>query len=115
MTAEAITYGALRPLAAGRVFPDVAPPKTPTPWIVYQAIGGQAFPTLDGSTPTTNNARMQVTVYSATRAEAVALMQDVVAALVNPTVKAVPIGAPVSSFEPDTQLRGSSLDFSITY
>jgi hypothetical protein len=115
MTVEAIVYGALQALAAGSVFPDVAPAATPAPWITYQAVGGQAFPSLDSTTPVLRNQRVQVTVWSKTRANAADLMEQVFEALVNPAVKAVPIGAPVSTFEKDTLLYGSTLDFSITY
>jgi hypothetical protein len=115
MTVEAIVYAALSALASGQVFPDIAPAKTPAPWITYQAVGGQAFPMLDASTPITRNARVQVNVWAKTRAQAAELMEQAFQALANPVVKAVPIGAPVSTFEPDTLLYGASLDFSITF
>ena len=113
-TAEEIVYGALASLADGNVFPDLAPPGTPAPWITYLAVGGIDHSTLDDSAATLN-ARMQVDVWSHSRAETTALMAAVRTALKTPPVRAVPIGAPVSSFEPDTLLYGSRLDFSITY
>jgi hypothetical protein len=58
---------------------------------------------------------MQITVWSKTRAQSLSIMEQAFQALVNPAVKAVPIGAPVSTFEADTLLYGSRLDFSITY
>lgn len=115
MTAEAIVYAALEALASGNVYPDVAPAATPAPWITYQAAGGQSFATVDAETPTTRNARMQITVWSKTRSQTASIMEQAFQALVNPAVKAVPIGAPVSTFEADTLLYGSTLDFSITY
>ncbi|CAB3795509.1 DUF3168 domain-containing protein [Pararobbsia alpina] len=115
MTAEAIVYAALETLANGQVFPDVAPAKTPAPWITYQAVGGQAFNTVDGETPALRNARMQISVYATTRLGAALIMEQAFQALVNPAVKAVPIGGPVSGFEKDTLLYASTLDFSITY
>jgi hypothetical protein len=122
MSAESITYGALSALAGGKVFPDIAPVDDPdtglpvvAPWITYQSVGGQAFNTVDSATPGLRNSRMQVTVWAKTRAQAASIMEQAFQALVNPAVKAVPIGAPVSTFEPDTLLYGSSLDFSITY
>jgi hypothetical protein len=114
MTAEAIVAGALVSLAGGNVYPDVAPAKTPAPWITYQAVGGQDFTNLD-NTSTPLNCRMQVTVWSTTRAEAADVMSQVRAALVSSTVQAIPIGGPVSTFEADTLLYGSTLDFSIFY
>lgn len=115
MTAEAIVYTALSTLANGQVYPDVAPANTTAPWVTFQAAGGQSFPTVDGATPSTRNARMQIAVWSRSRLEAASIMEQVFQALVNPTVKSVPIGAPVSVFEKDTLLYGSRLDFSITY
>jgi hypothetical protein len=115
MQAEAIVYGALSALAGGNVYPDLAPAATPAPWITYQAVGGQTFVTLDADTPSTRNSRMQVTVWAKTRSQAASIMEQAFDALVNPAVKAVPIGAPVSTFEADTLLYGSRLDFSITY
>lgn len=115
MTAEAIVVAALSALASGQVFPDVAPANTTAPWITFQAAGGQAFNTVDGATPCVRNSRMQVSVWSRSRLEAAELMEQAFQALVNPTVKAVPIGAPVSVFEKDTLLYGSRLDFSLNY
>jgi hypothetical protein len=117
-TVESIVYGALSSLAGGDVFPDVAPSgqaQTGRPWVAYQAVGGQSFATVDSATPTLRNARVQVSVYAHTRKEAAELMEQCFQALANPTVRAVPIGAPVSTFEADTLLYGSSLDFSVTY
>lgn len=117
-TVESIVYGALSPLAGGNVFPDVAPSgfsEGGNPWITYQALGGQAFATIDAATPVLRNARVQVSVWAYTRKQAAELMEQCFQALANPTVRAVPIGAPVSTFEADTLLYGSSLDFSINY
>lgn len=120
--AELIVYGALSALASGKVFPDIAPVNDPVtglpvvaPWITYQSVGGQSFSTIDSVTPVTRNSRVQVTVWAKTRSQAASIMEQAFQALVNPVVKAVPIGAPVSTFEPDTLLYGSSLDFSVTY
>lgn len=113
-TAEEIVYGALASLADGNVFPDLAPPGTPAPWITYLAAGGVDHTTLD-DTESTLNARVQIDVWTHSRADTAALMAQVRTALKSPPVRAVPIGAPVSSFESDTLLYGSRLDFSITY
>jgi len=112
---ESTVYKALAPLASGQVFPDVAPAKTPAPWITYQAVGGQDFTGLDNELADVENARVQISVWAKTRKEAAQLMRQVKQSLVNPRIKAVPIGGPVSSFESDTLLYGASLDFSITY
>lgn len=117
-TVESIVYGALSPLAGGNVFPDVAPSgfsQGGQPWVTYQSVGGQSFATVDAATPVLRNARVQVSVWAYTRKQAAELMEQCFQALANPTVRAVPIGAPVSTFEADTLLYGSYLDFSITY
>jgi hypothetical protein len=115
MSAESICYAALSTLANGNVFPDLAPAQTAPPWITFQSVGGQAFNNLDGTTPGLRNARMAIKVYSRSRTEANAVLEQCFQALANPVVKAVPIGAPISTFETDTLLYGSSLDFSLTY
>ncbi|AIV78176.1 Protein of uncharacterised function (DUF3168) [Burkholderia pseudomallei] len=112
---EPIVYKAIASLASGQVYPDVAPAGVLAPWITYQAVGGQDFTGLDNKLPDKENARVQLSVWAKSRKEAGLLMRQIKKALVNPEVKAVPIGSPVSSFEQDTLLYGSSLDFSITY
>jgi hypothetical protein len=111
---EALVYNALLALAGGNVFPDLAPPHTATPWITYNVVGGSDSAYLDGF-PSARNAIVQIDVWAATRMDAATLMEDVRTALINPTVKGVPQGSPVGTFEADTKLYGSRLDFSITY
>lgn len=113
MTAEAVVAGALQGLANGNVYPDVAPSNTAPPWVTFQAVGGKDFTNLDNSPSVPRNSRMQICVWAKSRLSAAALMEQVYAALNNPTVKGLPIGAPVSVFEQDTRLYGSRLDFSI--
>lgn len=115
MTAEDIIYGALELLANGNVFPDLAPANTNPPWITFQDVGGQAFNNLDGTTPGLRNSRVAIKVYSRTRGEANAVLEQCFQALANPIVNAVPIGGPVSSFESETLLYGRALDFSLNY
>jgi hypothetical protein len=113
-SAESITYGALKTLAGGRVYPDVAPASPVKPYIVYQSVGGVDETTFDGA-DSLQNSRMQVSVWSASRGEAGAIIQQVRAALTAEPVRGVPIGAPVSVYEDDTKLYGSQQDFSIWY
>lgn len=115
MAAEDIVYAALADLASGNVWPDVAPEDTGRPFITFSAAGGTSYSYLSGDTPSLFNTRMQVSVWADSRPDAVALMRTVFARLVNPSVQAVAIGAPVSTREQETKLFGSSLDFSITY
>jgi len=113
-SAESVTYSAIKALASGRVYPDVAPATAVKPYIVYQSVGGVDETTFDGA-DTLQNSRMQVAVWAATRAEAATIIQQVRAALTAAPVRGVPIGAPVSVYEDDTKLYGSRQDFSIWY
>ena len=56
-----------------RTFPDVAPSGTAAPFIAWQALGGESLRYLDNTAPDKRNTYMQVSVYSKTRAEALAL------------------------------------------
>ncbi|MDR8398277.1 DUF3168 domain-containing protein [Paraburkholderia sp. USG1] len=113
-SAESVTFAAIKTLAGGHVYPDVAPAGASTPYIVYQSVGGVDETTFDG-TDTLQNSRMQVAVWSATRAEAASIIKQVRAALTAEPVAGVPIGAPVSVYEDATKLYGSRQDFSIWY
>jgi len=113
-SAESITYGALKQIAGGRVYPDVAPATVLKPYLVYQSVGGVDETTFDGA-DTLQNSRMQVSVWSTSRSEAATIIQQVRAALTAEPVRGVPIGAPVSVYEDDTKLYGSQQDFSIWY
>ncbi|CAK0596609.1 Protein of uncharacterised function (DUF3168) [Burkholderia pseudomallei] len=111
-TAESIVYEAIKTLAAGGVYPDAAPIGAAHPFIVFQAVGGQSTNYMS-NTDNLQNARMQISVWADDRITAVNLMQSVIDALTPAPIYAVTIGAPVSTWEFDTKLYGSRLDFSI--
>lgn len=111
-SAEAIVYEAIKTLASGGVFPDLAPVNTARPFIVFQAVGGQSTNYLS-NTDNLQNARVQISVWADDRLTAVAVMQSVIEALTPAPIFATSIGAPVSTWEFDTKLYGSRLDFSI--
>jgi len=111
---NAIVRAALDPLFDERVFPDVAPANTATPYATYQSVGGEPSVTLDGIS-TTRNCRMQVNVWAADRETATLTMDQAMSALCGDAIKGVPIGEPVSVHEEDTKLYGSRLDISIWY
>jgi hypothetical protein len=113
-TAESVVYGAISDLADGRVYPDEAPAGTAKPYIVYQSVGGEDGSTLDGAADT-QNCRMQVAVWSASREEVSTIIAQVRGRLTADPVLGTPIGAPVSVYETETKLRGSRQDFSIWY
>lgn len=110
-SAEAIVAAALADIGV-KVYPDVAQSNAARPYVTYQAVGGQDVNDLDGPADLENQ-RVQISVWSATRAETVASMRLVRNALVG--AGALPIGSPVSGHEQDTNLYGSRLDFSIWF
>ncbi|MBR8084560.1 DUF3168 domain-containing protein [Burkholderia vietnamiensis] len=113
-SAEAIVYGALKLLAGGRIYPDVAPQLVVRPYVTYQAVGGQSTNYMS-DTDNLQNARIQVNAWADDRKTAIDLIQGAIAALTGEPIYATNIGAPVSTYEPDTKLYGSRLDFSIWF
>jgi hypothetical protein len=113
-SAESVTFGVIKALASGRVYPDVAPAGVVKPYIVYQGVGGVDETTFDGP-DTLQNSRMQIAVWANSRAEVSPIMKQVRDALTAEPVRATPIGAAVPDYESDTKLYGSRQDFSIWY
>lgn len=105
---------ALLKTLCSRTFPDIAPAGTPAPYITWQAIGGESIRYGDGTAPDKRHTLMQVTVWAATRVEALMLIhqaEDAICAL--PNWQAVPQGEAASTYEPDTQLYGSIQRFDL--
>lgn len=113
-SAESITYGALKALVGGRVYPALAPAGVAKPYITYQAVGGQDSGTLTGINALQNK-RMQINIWADSRSDVAALEMPVLTALTAPGIAGAPIGAPVSDYESDTKLYGSRIDVSIWY
>lgn len=113
-SAELIVFNAIRGLVNDRCYPDVAPAVVTRPYITYMAVGGQSVNYMN-NTVALQNARVQVDVWADDRLTAVTLMNSVINALTPAPINATNIGAPVSSYEQDTKLYGSRLDFSIWF
>lgn len=114
MTLEVHMLAALNPLVSGRVFPDVAPESAPLPRLVYQQIGGRSINYVGDEIPSLENARMQLTAWALTRAEAKTLIKAVEVALLQAAgLQSEMVGASFSDYETDTKLYSSSQDFSI--
>ena len=97
-----------------RVYPDLAPVGTVTPYVTWQAIGGTAIRFGDGSAPDKRNTLMQINVWSATRKEANTLARAIEAAITaSPAFVATPEGEPASVHEEDTGLYGAIQRYSI--
>ncbi|MED5615121.1 DUF3168 domain-containing protein [Janthinobacterium sp. P210005] len=116
MIVEAQVFQALQALVEGRVYPDVAPPGSARPYIVYQQVGGAAVNFLDRTTPSKRNSWMQVCVWAEARIEASGLIEQVELALRGAAGLSVAVqAAPVSIYEDETQLRGARQDYSIWF
>ena len=97
-----------------RVYPDLAPVGTVTPYVTWQAIGGESIRFGDGSAPDKRNTLMQINVWSKTRLEALTLIRQIEDALcASAAFVATPQGEPLSTYEPDTLLYGSIQRFGI--
>ena len=113
-SAELIVHGALKALGMGTDYPDVAPAGTTLPYFTYQAVGGQSVNMLDDQVAL-QNSRIQVNAWAATRSQAVTMINAAISALCASPILATSIGAPVSTYEADTKLYGSRVDFSIWF
>jgi hypothetical protein len=105
----------LNPLAASRVFPDLAPAAAALPRITYQQIGGESISFLERTTlPSKKNGRFQINAWAETRIEAAALaLQIENTMLLTGVFQTEAQGSPVAVYEPDTKLYGTRQDFSI--
>lgn len=116
MTIETPIYQALRQLVDGRAYPDMAPAGVARPYIVYQQVGGDVVNFLDRTIPSKRNSRMQVCAWADTRIEASSLIEQAELALRAVTVlQAAPLGAPVATYDEETELRGARQDFSLWF
>ena len=97
-----------------RVYPDIAPEGTIKPLITWRAIGGDASRYTDGTATNKRNTNIQIDVWSTTRNEAITLIRQVEDAICGSALFAAqPIGEPVSDYEEDTNLYGSTQRFDI--
>jgi hypothetical protein len=97
-----------------RVYPDVAPNKTTKPYITWSQVGGNVLKPLANELASKRNARIQVNVWSKTRAEAVTLMLACEQALIESTLfVATQNGAAVASYSEDDDTRGMFQLFSV--
>ncbi|MBD8654119.1 DUF3168 domain-containing protein [Oxalobacteraceae sp. CFBP 13730] len=112
MTAEDHIDGVLAHLADGRVYPDVAPLGTDTPYITYQVVGGEPINFLSGDRPDKQFVRMQVNVWSKHRAEAAEISMLVEDALRSATALQVEVvSGRTSTYDEETDSRGTMQDF----
>ncbi|WP_070217824.1 MULTISPECIES: DUF3168 domain-containing protein [unclassified Janthinobacterium] len=114
MIVETQVFQTLRALVDGRVYPDMAPAGSVKPYIVYQQVGGASVNFLDPTMPSKRNSWMQVCAWAEARVEASSLIERVELALRGAAGMQVAVqGAPVSTYDDVTQLRGARQDYSI--
>lgn len=97
-----------------RVYPDVAPANAATPYVTWQAIGGEALRYGDNTAPDKRNTLLQVDVWAKTRREATTMIRQIEDAICASSAwQAVPQAESRSTYEPDTLLYGSAQDFDV--
>lgn len=97
-----------------RVFPDTAPDGTAAPYVVWQAVGGKTMRFLNNQAGDKRNTLMQVSVWSATRLEALSLIRQIEDSLCAAgQFTCTPEGEPVSTKDFTSNLYGSIQRFSI--
>lgn len=113
MSMETDLVALLKTLCA-RTYPDVAPAGTATPYVTWQAIGGDAMRYGDGTAPDRRAVLMQISVWSKTRQDSLTLVRQIDDAISASIVwQSEPMGEAVSTYEPDSQLYGSIQTFDI--
>lgn len=116
MTPEEHIDAALQQLADGRVFPDVAPAGTATPYITYQVVGGAPLNFLSGEQPDKQPVRMQVNVWAGAgeRIEASELGAQVERVMRAATELQVEVATSrVATLDETTNYRGTMQDFTL--
>lgn len=96
-----------------RVYPDLAPANAATPYVTWQAIGGESLRYGDNTAPDKRNTLMQIDVWAKTRMEATTMIRQIEDAICSSAWQAEPHGESRSTYESDTLLYGSSQDFDI--
>lgn len=111
---EQIAYDALKNLAGGQVFPDVAPSGTLPPYITYQAVAGAPMSYQDRTAPSIENIRLQVNVWHSTRmgaSDLARVVEDTMRAAT--TMQADPVTGRDATYDEETKYAGTRQDFSV--
>jgi hypothetical protein len=113
MPLEADLFDVLKAVVP-RVYPDLADPMPPRPFVTYQQVGGETVEYLDNAAPGLRNARVQVNVWAATRLEANTKARAIEDALRGAgAFQARPAGALVADYDVTTKVYGARQDFLI--
>jgi len=109
---ESDLVAALGPLVNNRVYPDVAPANVTLPFCTYQQVGGKAVNYLGPESSDKKNARIQITVWSKTRKQAMEIIRAVEDAVVQAPLLGEVLGAAIARYDEATAYRGAMQDFS---
>lgn len=112
---EPLLVATLNPLFGDRVFDDVAPVNTPTPYCTYQQVGGSPINLLEGQPASKKNARIQINVWSKTRSEATTLIRRIEDMMVQAPLLATTLGGAISQHDEVSNYRGAMQDFSFWF
>lgn len=115
MTVETDLVDVVGPLLGGRFYPDTARAGLPSPYGIYQQIGGRSIAFYAGGpAPNKKHGRFQINLWAETRLAAAALALQVDDALRAATVFfAEPLGEPTAVYDAVVKLYGTQQDFSI--
>lgn len=115
MSFEPQLFAAIKGIFADRVFPDVAPADTPLPFATYQEIGGAPVNFTDATVPDRTNARVQITVWAASRLAASTAAAQVEAAVRAMALQPTVLTGRQALYDEESKTRGSMQDFSLWY
>lgn len=97
-----------------RVFPMTAPYDTPTPYVVWQHVGGEPIRFLDNSAPPTRHADIQITAWATTPKAALDLLRGIEDALcASSALQASPRAEPTAAYDDGDELTGALQTFSV--
>ena len=97
-----------------RVYPDIAPTGTASPYVVWHMYGGQAVAYVEGPQAARRNAHVQINCWAASRGAANTLSLQIAQALhAHPTLQAQALAALQAAYDEDTGLYGALQDFSL--
>jgi len=115
MPYEPLLHGLVAPLLGGRFYADVLPDNPAYPCGVYQQVGGRGLWFAEGAMPDHKHARLQITLWAGSRAEANTLMRAIEGVLCARLPKSEVIGALTATYEDAIKKYGARQDFGLWY
>lgn len=115
MSYEAQLVALIAPILDSRFYADVPREPVVYPCGVYQQVGGRALWFSEGAMPDHKHARVQITVWSASRAETMRLIRLIEGAICAGLPRSEPYGAAVAIYEDAIKKFGARLDFGLWY